>query len=282
MKKLLLIIAIIGASNGLYSQSCDESLPILEDFDDSNVVDVCWNLMDQDGDGYNWAWKEYVPFYGSHTCLISYENSTALGDMTPDNWIYSYAIDLTSFSPSEDIELSWKVRGELAELAHEFYTVYAATGDQIDDFESISALKLSEYADEVGAAGVFVTRSLDISALAGSIIYVAFRHQYTDVTNYAINIDDVEVRINGTLGIEDLEQDAFSHFYNSNTDLLKIDSPNTPMSAIQIYNVLGQAVLNQKLNQNEEVINLSTLVDGVYIMKVRFDNYEKTIKFLKH
>ena len=281
MKKLLLIIAIIGASNGLYSQSCDESLPILEDFDDSNVVNVCWNLMDQDGDGANWRWREYGSTYGGYKCLVSDEYAAAVGNINADNWIYSYGIDLTSYSPSEDIEISYKVRGELVNFSHINYSVYAATGNQISAFES-SPTQRSEYVDEVGGEGVFVTRTLNISALAGNTIYIAFRHQYTPVDNYIINIDDVEVKINGTLGIDDLDQDSFKHYYNANTDFLKIDSPNTPMSAVQIYNVLGQAVLNQKLNQNEEVINLSTLVDGVYIMRVRFDNFEKTIKFLKH
>ena len=214
--------------------------------------------------------------------MTSDENSSALGDMYPDNWIYSYGIDLTSYSPSEDIEISYKVRGELPSFSHINYSVYAATDNQMSDFES-SPTQRSEYVDEVGGAGVFVTRSLNISALAGNTIYIAFRHQYTDnVTNYIINIDDVEVKINGTLGIDELDQDSFKHYYNANTDFLKIDSPNTPMSAVQIYNVLGQSVLNKKLNQNEELLNLSTLVDGVYIMKVRFDNFEKTIKFLKH
>lgn len=282
MKKLLLIMAIIGASNGLYSQTCDEYLPILEDFEDSNVINVCWNLIDQDGDGYNWRWRQYGPTYGGYTCLTSDEWSAALGYIYPDNWIYSYAIDLTSFSPSEDIEISWKVRGELASLSHINYSVYAATDNQISDFES-SPNQRSEYVDEVGGAGTFVTRTLNISALAGNMVYVAFRHQYMPGGDeYIINIDDVEVKINGTLGIDDLEQDSFSHYYNSNTDLLTIKSPNTPMNAIQIYNVLGQTVINKKLNQNEELINLSTLVDGVYIMKVRIDNFEKTIKFLKH
>ena len=268
MKKLLLLIAIIGASNGLYSQTCDDILPIIENFDDSNVVTVCWNLMDQDGDGANWRWREYGPTYGGYKCLTSDEYAAAVGDLYPDNWIYSYAIDLTSVSPSEDIEISWKVRGELVDFSHINYSVYAATNNQISDFES-SPTQRSEYVDEVGGEGVFVTRTLNISALAGNTIYIAFRHQYTPaVDNYIINIDDVEVKINGTLGIDDLEQDSFKHYYNANTKQLTIDSPNTPMNAIQMYNILGQSVLNKKLNQNKETINLSTLVDGIYIMQV--------------
>ena len=47
-------------------------------------------------------------------------------------------------------------------FAHEFYTIYAATSNSTSALQS-SPVKRGEYVDEVGGAGVFVTRSLDIS-----------------------------------------------------------------------------------------------------------------------
>jgi hypothetical protein len=110
--------------------------------------------------------------------------------------------------------LTWKVRGELVGFAHKYYTVYAATGydpilENTNVFES-SPVKRGEYADEVGAEGNFVTRSLDISSLAGNMAYLAFRHEYISESQFIINIDDVSISTS-TLGIDDFNSIEFKH-----------------------------------------------------------------------
>ena len=277
MKKLLLFACIISYTFNLSAQ-CDDTLPITEHFDDSNVVDVCWNIVDQDGDGWDWYWRDYGSYYGGHKCLTSRSwNSSELA-LFPDNWIYSYAINLTSFNSSDDITLSWKVRGEMASLSHEYYTVYAATNNQISAFES-SPVKRGEYADDVGGTGVFVTRTLDISSLAGNIVYIAFRH-HNSSDQLSINIDEVSVST-ALLGVDDFETNSFKHYYNTNTDVLTLKSFKSALDSVEIYNILGQNVLNRSLSQTNENINLSTLKDGIYIARVTIDNSTKTIKFLK-
>lgn len=279
MKKLLLIACIISYTFNLSAQ-CDDTLPVMEDFNDPNVINVCWNLIDGDGDGNDWYWREYGSSYGGYKCLVSRSWSSSQGDLNPDNWIYSYAIDLTSFNTSENIELTWKIRGENATFAHEYYTVYAATGNQISNFESSPVNNGGEYADEVGAVGVFVTRSLDISSLAGNMVYVAFRHENISGPQFILNLDDVSVSTS-TLGINDVETNPFKHYYNTNTDILTLKSSNIALDAVEIFNILGQGVLNRKLSQTNETVNLSSLKDGIYIARITIDNRTKTIKFLK-
>ena len=277
MKKITFILLVLGFSFNVKAQ-CSSNLPVMDHFD-TNTINVCWNIVDSDGDGRNWYWRDYGSVYGGYKCLVSRSWSSSQGDLYPDNWVYSYAIDLTSFSTSTPIELTWKVRGELATVAHEYYTVYASTGNQITDFES-SSVQLSEYADEVGADGVFVTRSLDISTLAGNMIYIAFRHQNISGSQFILNIDDVSVS-SSSLGVDDLQIDNFKHYYNINTKELTLKSYSMPMDNIALYNILGQNVLNKTLSQTEEKIDLSTLNKGIYIGQVSFDNVIKTIKFVK-
>ncbi len=280
MKKLLFFACIISYAFNLSAQ-CDDTLPILEDFNDSStVIGVCWNIFDGDGDGINWFWQEYNSSNGGHKCLTSRSWVLSQGGINPDNWIYSYAIDLTSYSTSDDLEVSWKVRAEIAGLAHEYYTLYAATGNLISDFES-SSVFLSEYVDEAGGAGVFVTRSLDVSSLAGNMVYLAFRHQNISGWQFNINIDDVSIS-NSTLGIDDFQVNSFKYYYNTNTDVLILKSSNSALDSVEIYNILGQNVLNRSLSQSTETVNLSTLKDGIYIARIKIDNSVKTIKFLKH
>ena len=277
MKKIILFIFVLSYTLNINAQSCDDVLPFTESFD-TDVINVCWAIEDGDGDNNNWMWQQYSAYYGGHTVVSSYSYYTSTGALTPDNWIISHAIDLTSFNTSEDIELSWKVRAELNYVSHEYYTVYVATGSQISDFES-SSVKRGEYVDEIGGAGVFVIRTLDVSALAGNMIYIAFRH-HNSTNQSNINIDDVSVSTS-LLGIDDFQANSFKHYFNTTTDVLTLNSQNTPIKNIEIYNILGQQVLNKKLSNSEENIELSNFTDGIYIAKIQIDNVFKTIKFLK-
>ncbi|WP_242205353.1 T9SS-dependent choice-of-anchor J family protein [Aestuariivivens insulae] len=273
MKRVLLLTCFLLVSHTLIAQ-CDNTLPVLETFD-TNVINVCWDVEDQDGDSYNWMWWEFSSYYGGHKVIASHSQSS----ITPDNWIISHAIDLSSFSTGDNITLSWKVRGELSYAAHEYYTVYAALGNQTSDFES-SAIQRSEYTDEIGGAGVFVTRSIDISDLAGNSAYIAFRHHNT-TNQSAINIDELSITT-GTLGIDDFNTNPITHYYNRENDVLTLNSANTPIDTIEIYNMLGKHVLSKRSNNSKETINLSTLKDGIYIAHMEIEDKGHTIKFIKY
>ena len=278
MKRLILLACLISYTFNLSAQ-CNDTLPITETFDDSSVIGVCWNLVDQDNDSNNWYWWEYSSYYGGYKVIASNSFYTSTGALTPDNWIISHAIDLSSFNNGDSIELSWKVRGELVGFAHENYTIYAATDNQISTFES-SSVQRSEYVDEVGGEGTFVTRTLDISSLAGSpAAYIAFRH-HLSTNQYNINIDDVSIST-ALLGVDDLEIESIKHYYNKDTDLLTLKSKTNILNGIQLYSLLGQQVLYKKLSDSEENIDLSYLKDGIYIGKVTIDNRIQSFKFIK-
>ena len=134
----------------------------------------------------------------------------------------------------------------------------------------------------IGGNGTFVTRNLDLSSLAGSVVYVAFRH-HNSTNQYNINIDEVSVELaSGSLSAEDFEAGNFRHFYNKNTDVLTLKSANSAIDNINVFNLLGQKVLNNNLPQAAKRVDLSTLKDGVYIVQVEINNTTKSIKFIKH
>ncbi|MFL1013656.1 choice-of-anchor J domain-containing protein [Flavisericum labens] len=281
MKKITFTLVFIMSccTLNLSAQQCDNTLPISENFDDSSVIGVCWNLMDQDGDGKNWYWREYGSSYGGYKCLTSRSWSSSSGNLNPDNWIYSYAVDLTSFNTNDDIYVSWKIRAENATFAHEYYTIYASTSNKISDFEA-SDVKLGEFADDIGAAGKFVTRNLDVSSLAGNMIYIAFRHQNIEGSQFLINIDDVVIS-NSLLSNDEFEPNSFKHFYNNTTKELTLKSDSNNLSNVVLYNTFGQEILSKDLFKSEETINLSSFNKGIYIAKIMIGETFKTIKILK-
>jgi hypothetical protein len=126
--------------------------------------------------------------------------------------------------------------------------------------------------------GNFESRSLNISALAGQSIYIAFRHHAVS-NQFVLNIDNIA--INGTLSVNDIENDGFNYFYNKTSDILNLESSKAPLSHIEIYSILGQNVISKSLTSLTESIDVSSLTDGLYLARVNIGGHSKTIKFLK-
>ena len=89
-----------------------------------------------------------------------------------------------------------------------------------------------------------------------------------------------EVTATVTLGITDFEDSRFSYFPNPTTSVLNINSSYT-ISAIRVFNLLGQEIKHQNFNSNTLQIDLSDLPDGTFLVKIDFNGKEKTIKVIK-
>lgn len=184
MKKFLLpCLLALGISANAQTYFSD-------DFEDEDVSD--WTTIDSDGDGKNWADMFFVPdSAGNPTTPVSLiSRSWQVNALTPDNWIISPAIDLSSATGS--LSLNWKVKCANASWDNEHYTVYVGTASDIASLEA-STVQFSETYDDPANAGTQYSRTLDVSSLAGQTIYVAFRHHDVTDMDY-ISIDDVVVK----------------------------------------------------------------------------------------
>lgn len=91
------------------------------------------------------------------------------------------------------------------------------------------------------------------------------------------------LRINDeALSIEKVTTNTISHFYNENAKILKLESVNLNFSAVEIFSILGQRVLNKTLTNKTENIDLSALNDGIYLAKINIGGNYQTIKFVKN
>jgi hypothetical protein len=180
MKKLLFLLSILTYSLNIDAQ-CDSTLPVSENFSDATAVDFCWDFIDSDGDGRNW--------YVANNMLVSESYRDDAGVLYPDNWAIAHVIDLRSYSSSSTIQLNWSVRVSDWSFDQERYSVYASTSNDISNM-ALSPVTIFENLD--GSGGNWGNRTLDISSLAGNLVYIAFRH-YASVFQDAIHVDNVEV-----------------------------------------------------------------------------------------
>ena len=245
------------------------SLPYLNDFNDPVAWTTCQTFYDNDGDGNYWFYTTIDNSDNLTASSFSWNGSA----FTPDNWVIMGPIDLTNVS---DALLEWEVQALDPAYCNENYSVYVGPSNNYSDLLG-SSVSYTETLESGGdACGSWANRSLDISAATGDLVYIGLRHH--DVTDvYILSIDNVSVT-SSTMSNEDFTLQNIDYSFDQETNLLRVTSEEM-LSNIQIYNMLGQEVLNQDLNDNSALLNLSSLSSSIYIVNVEGNNSKtKTFK----
>ncbi|MGO3181518.1 MAG: choice-of-anchor J domain-containing protein [Aequorivita sp.] len=270
MKKITILAALFAAF------SMNAQL-FSDDFESGEISD--WTLLDEDGDGFNFmAYDPSISQNGEKNYMSSESWNPDMGPLTPDNYAISPEIDVTG---NGTLQLDYMVGGQDPAYYGETYTVYVSTGNTIDDFMNTDPSVTVSFSENIGddpaAAGELVPRNVDLSSLDGATsLYIAFRH-HDSSDEFIINFDDVV--LDGVLAVEDYALESFKYFVANNELNL---SANTSLEKIALYNMLGQQVLSQKLNSNNETISLSGLQSGVYIVTVSIEGAVKSFKIVKN
>ena len=77
------------------------------------------------------------------------------------------------------------------------------------------------------------------------------------------------VRDNSSLGNSDADIENFNLYPNPAKNKLKVNSKNEPLKQIEVFNVLGQRILNLNFSSSlSENIDISTLNTGMYLVKI--------------
>jgi hypothetical protein len=86
--------------------------------------------------------------------------------------------------------------------------------------------------------------------------------------------------VEGTLGINDLSIGGLVIYPNPVANILNIDA-TTPISNVEIINVLGQVLVSKSSNSTISNIDVSALSTGNYFISVTSENNTKVLQFLK-
>lgn len=85
-----------------------------------------------------------------------------------------------------------------------------------------------------------------------------------------------------TVSLNDETPLSISLYPNPVTEKLFIDAGTVVKANIQLMDLSGRAVLTSRMNQAQLVLDLSTLADGVYMIKLQAGNKIITKKIVKH
>ncbi len=160
-----------------------------EDFESGTLAG--WTTADQDGDTYNWENRDAAGDGGfnSNNCATSASwLSGGVGALTPENWLISPAIDLTTGTGT--LTLDYQISAQDPNWEYEHYKLVVSTAtNAVADFTTILH---EETMPLVGATRTWLLRSINLTAYAGQTIYLAWVHY--DCTNmYYMNLDEISI-----------------------------------------------------------------------------------------
>lgn len=276
MKKTLLFLLLLGVLS-----SHGQTQIYFDDFEDQDISD--WTLYDGDGDN-NWWGDQFTVNNSSGVAVtpVSLISRSWLGSpLTPDNWAVTPLIDLSAYPVGSTVTLSWKVKAAAASWDQENYSVYAATANDVATLTA-ATVTFNEIYDDPGDTGPILDRTLDLSALAGQGIYIAFRHHDCTDMDY-LCIDEVKVTAT-SLKTDEFFASNFSFSPNPTKDVINISNKNSlTMKSAVITDMNGRIVENIDLKgMSNSQINVSELNSGVYFLKITTDQGVGTTKIIKN
>lgn len=88
------------------------------------------------------------------------------------------------------------------------------------------------------------------------------------------------IKCAATAGSEEFDMADMKYYPNPVSDVLHV-SYNNEITAIALYNLIGQEVLVKAINATEGTVNVSNLAAGTYLVKVTSGTEVKTLKVIK-
>ncbi|MBK5213700.1 MAG: T9SS type A sorting domain-containing protein, partial [Flavobacteriaceae bacterium] len=113
--------------------------------------------------------------------------------------------------------------------------------------------------------------SASIYTLAGQAYYV-----------FVLNTGAItDIKIDGTnLGVADNTIAGFSYYPNPTNGILNLNSIDN-IENVSMYNILGQVLINSRVDATTSQLDISGLKTGTYLMKVTVNDQTGTYRVLK-
>lgn len=109
----------------------------------------------------------------------------------------------------------------------------------------------------------------------GEVVYVrVWEYSNDEIEPFAIGAYDA------SLSTPSFDNSAFRAYPNPVNDVLNLSYANN-IDSVEVFNLLGQQVFSQSVNQSEYALNMAQLPAGTYLVKVSADATSKTVKVLK-
>ena len=268
MKKILLSVGVLLAAATASAQV----------YTASSAADFAtFASVDADGDTFEWGIYDLMTANGGSPVgtsfdaqgevlgSFSYDNATTTA-LTPDNWIISPAIDLSSLSSTAT--LSWGRASVDPAYAEENYSIYVVSAADVNAAATALATATPVFTETIATGDEWLVKSANINSFAGmNNVFVAVRHHAcTDM--FFLIVDDIQIT-----NVASVDENAIttSVYPNPANDVLNINvSANA--TSVSIIGMDGKVISTEAINANTAAVNVSNLVAGVYFYEIVAEN----------
>jgi hypothetical protein len=185
-----------------------------------------------------------------------------------NKWLITPAINLGDYGNY----LSWQAKSHDPSYP-ENYKVLISTSNQVTDFIDTVRLIVLENPE-------WTNREIDLSNLGfnGLTVYLAFVNTTND--GYKLYLDDINVRKNDPVGIQELTDISVEVYPNPTPGNIKINCAKK-IDEVSVFSLNGKLI--QQMNySNGDQIDLSYLQAGVYLVQVAISGSLKTVRIVKN
>lgn len=222
-----------------------------------------WILKDMNGDANSWSLGNTTGLSNTGTNYAVYNYNTT----TPaDDWLISRCYNI---STTHNPYLSFYYRA--MDTYPEKMNVYLMTSTEISD----TLIKLVDLPD---ITNITYNQSITpFSVPATGVYYIGF-HAYSNADMWRLLLDDMVVGINASVN-ENSKDVVFNVFPNPAIDLISFTS-NYTIKQIELYNTIGQKIIDINPNTYYYQLNSSNLPKGVYFVKATTVKGQTTSKLI--
>jgi hypothetical protein len=241
------------------------TVPYVEDFESAvtPALPSC-SVMQNAGFGNNWA-TEDAPGFGFESRTLVYEYNN---DNNANVWFYTRGITLTA---NTDYSVSYRYGNNSDDWYVEKMKVAVGFNP---DAEAMTEI-LADH-DQINS-GAALSNEIIFTPSETGVYYFGF-HAYSNPGQYDLFLDDIQ--IDAMLGTPAVSETTFNYYPNPVKDKLHLTASDN-ISDVEVYNLLGQVVMQQTASQKEVSVDMSALPTGSYIVKLTAGSYTKTLKVLK-
>lgn len=267
MKKITLLMALFVA----FGMNAQDVL-LYEDFESGSFPPADWEVINtHPSPDSNWHEGDASLSGGDGLAAEALWTDAQL----MDEWLISPSLDLTNYSNGQLSfdwmgSYTWMVENAGQDLFIKISTDGGTNWDQV------------WVEEEFGPFDNFIYNldtTIDLSAYDGESDVIIAIHYLGD-DGAQVQVDNIEYTAEESASLNDNNIAGFSQFYSTQNKNLNI-AANDAFSNITMFNIAGQQVISKQLSSNNEVINLSSLTDGVYLANVTANGKSTTFKIVK-
>jgi hypothetical protein len=259
MKKTFLLAFLIVFSTFGFSQTF-----LLEEyFNESINLQTTWTTFDQDGDGHNWHVFTFdtIGFAVSDSWMAGF-----IGALTPENYLVSPQISLTGLSGTVQLRYTIQVPDPLL-FAEHYKVAVSTTGKQAADFTNLVTEETCTADDYYELYPYWHERIVDLTPYIGQNIYFTFCH-YNCTDQYQLLLDSIQVSYSTDVKIADYDQADINVYPNPASEKLVV-SGSFENAQMQLFTAEGRQVFQSGKATRQAGINVSSLGNGIYILKIK-------------